>query len=65
MREFILLELTPLECTLLLETIDYRFNEADRRNQSGIPSDRKSRKGKFLILATVREQLIKAQEAAQ
>ena len=56
-RRFVTLELTGIEVRMLLETIDYRFREADRKNMSGIPPERKDRKGKFLILQEVRRQL--------
>ena len=56
-RHIFSIELTVLECELLVECIDYRFRESDRRNFSGVPAGDKRRTGKFRMLADIRRQL--------
>ena len=56
-RRFGTLEVTALEVRVLIESIDYRIREADRKNMSGVPPEEKRRTGKFRVLEEVRRQL--------
>ena len=57
-RPIYALELTPLECKLILECIEQRFHESDRKNSAThIPADKKNRTAAFAMLAEIRDQL--------